>query len=252
MTRKFDVLGVQVDVLNLDLADTQVQDWVARRKKVYVCVAPVSTVVQCREDEEYRKVVNGAQMVTPDGMPLVWLGRLQGNKDLARTYGPDLMLQICESGLRQGCRHYFYGAIPEVLERLESRLKNQFPNINIVGSFCPPFTKGCQDESAEVLKEINRLQPDILWVGLGSPKQDFWMSRHRDKLDVPVMIGVGAAFDFLSGSKKQAPVWMQRAGLEWLFRFLCEPRRLWRRYLFGNTKFVYLILRDFIKIAVPK
>ena len=244
MRRKFDVLGVEVDILNLDLADSRVQSWIVRREKAYVCVAPVSTVVQCREDEAYKRIVNGAQMVTPDGMPLVWLGRLQGNKDIARTYGPDLMLQICGSGLKRGCRHYFYGATPEVLERLESRLKNQFPGIKIVGNFSPGFSRQCQDESPEVLQEINRLQPDILWVGLGSPKQDFWMHRHRDKLEVPVMIGVGAAFDFLAGTKKQAPVWMRRGGLEWFFRLCCEPKRLWKRYTIGNCKFIYYLFRD--------
>ncbi len=151
---------------------------------------------------------------------------------------------VCDFGQTRGYRHYFYGATPEVLERLESRLKNQFPDIKIMGSFSPGFSKQCQDENSEVLQEINRLRPDILWVGLGSPKQDFWMYRHRDKLEVPVMIGVGAAFDFIAGTKPQAPAWMRRTGLEWFFRLCCEPKRLWKRYLIGNSRFLYYLFRD--------
>jgi len=220
MSDSLDILGVKIAATNLQLACQLIDRWIKERHKTYVCIAPVSTIVDCQYDPEYRKVVNSAGMATPDGMPLVWLARMRGY------------------------RHYFYGATPEVLERLESRLKNQFPDVKIVGSFSPGFSKQCQDESPEVLQEINRLQPDILWVGLGSPKQDFWMYRHRDKLEVPVMVGVGAAFDFLAGTKPQAPVWMRGIGLEWFFRFCCEPKRLWKRYLIGNSRFIYYLFRD--------
>ncbi len=247
MTRRFDILGVRVSAINIPESDVFINQFIQKKECCYICVAPVSTIVQCREDEAYRKVVNEAAIVTPDGMPLVWLGRLQGNKNMARTYGPDLMLYVCKSGLGQGCRHYFYGATPEVLERLESRLKNQFQDIKIVGSFSPGFSRQCQDESPEVLQAINRLRPDILWVGLGSPKQDFWMYRHRDQLEVPVMVGVGAAFDFLAGTKPQAPAWMRGIGLEWFFRLCCEPARLWKRYLIGNSKFIWYLLQDSLK-----
>ena len=247
MSDSLDILGVKIAATNLQLTCQSIDRWVKERHKTYVCIAPVSTIVDCQYDPEYRKVVNSAGMATPDGMPLVWLARARGYKQVRRTYGPDLMLTLCNFGQTRGYRHYFYGATPEVLERLESRLKNQFPDVKIVGSFSPGFSKQCQDESPEVLQEINRLRPDILWAGLGSPKQDFWMYRHRDKLEVPVMIGVGAAFDFLAGTKPQAPAWMRGIGLEWFFRLCCEPKRLWKRYLIGNSRFIWYLLRDSLK-----
>lgn len=239
---RFAVLGVNISVLNLEKAVAIVDGFIRERKKRYVCVAPVSTVVACQDDESYRKIINDADLVTPDGMPLVWLGRIKGLREVKRTYGPDLMRDVCEQGQKQGYRHYFYGGTPEVCRLLESRLKERFPAVNVAGWYAPPFRDDGGMENPEVIRRINDAKPDILWVGLGSPKQDIWMSRHRDRLDVPVMIGIGAAFDFLSGAKKQAPGWMQRSGLEWLFRLFCEPRRLWRRYLVGNTRFVYLLL----------
>ena len=252
MTDKFDILGVKVDATNLSLASQNIAEWIRHRRKVYICVAPVSTVVECQSNPEYREVINGADMVTPDGMPLVWLGKLKGNKVIQRTYGPDLMLKVCSDGEMPGFRHYFYGSTVQVCEQLESRLKRKFPEIKIVGKFSPPFTDNRKNEDTKIIDEINRAKPDILWVGLGSPKQDFWMHKHRDKLEVPVIIGVGAAFDFLAGAKKQAPRWMQRSGLEWLFRLFCEPRRLWKRYLIGNTKFIYYLLADLIRQKFTK
>jgi N-acetylglucosaminyldiphosphoundecaprenol N-acetyl-beta-D-mannosaminyltransferase len=241
---RFAVLGVNISVLNLEKAVAIIDGFIREGKKRYVCVAPVSTVVACQDDEFYRTIINSADLVTPDGMPLVWLGRLRGFRELRRTYGPDLMRDVCEQGQKKGCRHYFYGGTPEVCQLLESRLKERFPAMNVAGWHAPPFKENNEMENPEVIQKINQARPDILWVGLGSPKQDLWMSRHRDQMDVPVMIGIGAAFDFLSGVKKQAPVWMQRSGLEWLFRLFCEPGRLWKRYLVGNTRFVCLLLRQ--------
>ncbi|MCK5579846.1 MAG: WecB/TagA/CpsF family glycosyltransferase [Candidatus Omnitrophica bacterium] len=244
MTEVVDILGVNISAVNLELAGQEIDRWIQNRQKVYVCVAPVSTIMDCQDDPEYRKIVNNAGMVTPDGMPVVWLGKLSGNKTIQRTYGPDLMRQTCDVGQKRGYRHYFYGGTSDTLQILEQRLKEQFPDINIVGKYSPPFRKIQEIEKDTVLEEINSFAPDILWVGLGSPKQDYWMSQHRDKLNVPVIVGVGAAFDFLAGVKPQAPGWMQKSGLEWLFRLCCEPGRLWKRYLIGNARFVYLVIKE--------
>lgn len=240
----FSILDVMVSASNLTTASVQIDQWVGERAKTYVCIAPVSTIVDCRRDPAYRQVINGAGMVTPDGMPLVWLGRLKGHKDIGRTYGPDLLPYVCDAGQDKGWRHFFYGGTSEVLEKLVTRLREQFPGLQLAGCHAPSMQSVGQVESAATLEVIQRARPDILWVGLGSPKQDFWMANHRALLDVPVMVGVGAAFDFLSGTKPQAPRWMRRSGLEWMFRLGCEPRRLWKRYLVGNTLFVYWLIRD--------
>jgi N-acetylglucosaminyldiphosphoundecaprenol N-acetyl-beta-D-mannosaminyltransferase len=242
-----DVLGVKVNVTNLASACQTIGQWIRSKQKTYVCVAPVSTIVDCQSDPQYRAIVNNAGMITPDGMPLVWLGKMKGKKIIERTYGPDLLLSLCQESQEKGYRHYFYGGSTQTIQRLMERLKEQFPKLNIAGSFSPAVPDRQSLESDAVLAQINAANPDILWVGLGSPKQDYWMHNHRSRLNVPVMIGIGAAFDFLAGTKRQAPVWMQRSGLEWFFRLLCEPRRLWRRYLVGNTQFIYLLLKDSLK-----
>lgn len=244
---RVNVLGVKISELNLDLAFQEISRWIGSNKKVYICVAPVSTVVDCQEDNDYRDVVNSAAMVTPDGMPVVWIAKLKGYKGIERVYGPDLMRKICDDGQVKEYRHYFYGGTEETLVQLEKRLRQQYPQINIIGKYSPPFIKQAQLEKQEIIDKINASSADILWVSLGSPKQDFWMALHRDKLNVPVMVGVGAAFDFLAGTKPQAPRWMRQIGLEWLFRFCCEPRRLWKRYLVGNTKFIFYLIKDFFK-----
>lgn len=239
----FTIAGVRVSAVNPKLAVETIDRLIAQRAKTYVCVVPASTVVDCSENPRYREVINAAGMATPDGMPVVWFGRAKGAA-VERTYGPDLMLNVCDFGQKKGYRHYLYGGTTEALSSLELRLKNQFPGIKIVGSMAPPFRELSQDEDAQIVEKINAGAPDILWVGLGSPKQDFWMQAHRDKLNVPVAIGVGAAFDFLSGTKPQAPRWLRGLGLEWLFRLCCEPKRLWRRYLIGNGKFLALVTQD--------
>lgn len=241
---QFDVLGVKISSTNLEHTSQTIEDWIQNKRKNYICIAPVSTVISCQEDEKYRSIINNAGMTTPDGMPLVWLGRAGGNRKIQRTYGPDLLLYFCNRSQQKRFRHYFYGGSKETMDALLINLKKKFPNLNIVGHYAPPL-RGVQElESKEVLQQMNDAHPDVLWIGLGSPKQDYWMHQHREELDVPVMIGVGAAFDFIAGTKKQAPRWMQRSGLEWLFRLCLEPKRLWRRYLIGNSKFIYLLIKE--------
>ncbi len=241
MHKRVDILGVQVSAVSLETAAAQVLAWVGSKSKAYVCVAPVSTIVDCNRDPDYQSIVNGADMVTPDGMPVVWLLRAKGIAYAGRTYGPDLMRALCR---REGLRHYFFGGTQEVLNRLEQSLKKELSGINIVGMVSPAFRPKAEAEAIDVIDAINNASADILWVGLGSPKQDFWMKLHRNRLDVPVIIGVGAAFDFIAGTKAQAPVWIQRSGFEWLFRLCSEPKRLWRRYLIGNSLFLFYLVKS--------
>lgn len=230
--------------MNLGRAYLQVVEWVGQNLKTYVCVAPVATLVDAQRDSAYARVVNAAGMVTPDGMPVVWLARSKGCADVERTYGPDLMHQICAAGRDRGLRHFFFGVTEATLMELRLRLESLYPGIQIAGSWAPPFLPKARVEDEEVLHRINESKADVLWVGLGSPKQDFWMNLNRPHLDAPVMVGVGAAFDFLAGGKHQAPSWMRRRGLEWLFRLASEPHRLWRRYLIGNSLFLFYVVRD--------
>lgn len=244
----FDVCGVPVSAINLQEACRQIDEWIKQKERRYVCIAPVATIVDAQDDQDYRKVVTGADMITPDGMPLVWIGRLKGKRHVGRTYGPDLVEALCKEGEKKGYRHYFYGGTRETSERLEINLKRQFPNIQIAGRYVPDRLPIHFTEKEETLKAIDQSGTDILWIGLGSPKQDFWMAEHRHRLNVPVMIGIGAAFDFIAGTKSQAPRWMRQAGLEWFFRLCCEPRRLARRYLVGNTRFIYFLIKDAIHL----
>jgi len=245
--RYINILNVKISVVDLRRACSFIEECIKQKRKIYVCIAPVATIVDCQRDNKYLEIVNGAGMVTPDGMPLVWIGKLKGEKSIGRTYGPDLMLSFSEISQQKNYRHYFYGGTPEAGCLLVERLKNRFPGLNVVGSYAPALRPIGAIEEDAVIDQINKAGPDVLWVGLGSPKQDYWMRDHRQRLDVPVIIGVGAAFDFLAGLKKQAPAWMRRCGLEWFFRLCCEPRRLWRRYLFGNTQFIYFLVKDVIK-----
>jgi len=198
--------------------------------------------MESQRDEELRRIHNRAGLVTPDGMPLVWLSRLQSFHHVERVYGPDLMLALCERSVAKGYRHFFYGGAEGVPEQLASVLQKRFPGLQVAGTFSPPFRPLTADEDDRIVQMINAAAPDIVWVGLSTPKQERWMAGHRERLTAPVLIGVGAAFDFLTGRKPQAPRWMQRAGLEWLFRLLTEPRRLWRRYLINNPLFVALVV----------
>ncbi len=238
----FHILGVRISAVNLKVACSQIETWIEKGARTYVCVAPVSTLIDCQNDREYRQIVNSAGMVTPDGMPLVWVGRRRCGNLVQRTYGPDLMTSFCALSESKGYKHFFYGGSSQANRLLIQNLKSRFPKLIIAGQHAPAYVAPKQQENPDVIDLINASGADVLWVGLGSPKQDFWMAKHRALVNVSVMIGVGAAFDFLGGTKRQAPRWMQRCGLEWAFRLCCEPRRLWRRYLYGNARFIYLFM----------
>jgi N-acetylglucosaminyldiphosphoundecaprenol N-acetyl-beta-D-mannosaminyltransferase len=227
---RVNVLGVCISAVNMSTALDSMDDWIRRRDPHYVTVTPAHAVMDAYKDPELRRIFNASGMTTPDGMAIVWLLKLRGHWDVSRVYGPDLMLETCRAGMQPGYRHFLYGGGEGVAGALEDRLCARFPGLQIVGSDTPPFRELTGEEDRYVVDRINTAGADIVWVGLSSPKQERWMAAHLGRIHAPVMIGVGAAFDFLSGTKPQAPKWMQRSGLEWLFRLATEPRRLWPRY----------------------
>jgi N-acetylglucosaminyldiphosphoundecaprenol N-acetyl-beta-D-mannosaminyltransferase len=236
---RVNVLGVGVSAITIDDALGLIDEWIATGAKRYVCVTGVHGVMESQRDPGLRDIHNRAGLVTPDGMPLVWLSWLRGHRDVERVYGPDLMLACCDASVSRGYRHYFYGGAAGVPERLARRLRERFAGLTIAGTWSPPFGELSAAEEQAMIDRITTAHPDIVWVGLSTPKQERWMARYVGRLSAPVLIGVGAAFDMHAGLKSQAPRWMQRSGLEWLFRLATEPRRLWRRYLINNPWFVW-------------
>ena len=237
---RVNVLGVGVSVLNLDRARAALQAVVREGRRGYVCVTTVHCIIAARHDPVLRAVYNRSLLTTPDGMPLVWAGKLAGHRDMGRVYGPDLMLDTFRWTEQTGHSHFLYGGRPGVAEELRARLRERFPKVRIVGAYTPPFRPLDAAEERDLAVQVAAVRPDFFWVGISSPKQDHFMAAHLGRLDTTVMIGVGAAFDFHSGRVAQAPRWMQRAGLEWFFRLCAEPRRLWRRYLTTNPQFLWL------------
>lgn len=234
---RVNVLGVGVSPVDLDRAVETLAEWVEAKRSTYVCVTGVHGVMESRRDPELRAIHNRAGMVVPDGMPLVWLSRLADLAPAGRVYGPDLLLAACAASVERGWRHFLYGGADGVPERLAARLEERFPGIRIAGAWSPPFRPLTAEEDRRAVERIADSGADLVWVGLGTPKQERWMADHAGRVPA-VLLGVGAAFDFHAGLKPQAPAWMQRAGLEWLFRLGSEPRRLWRRYLVNNPWFL--------------
>lgn len=239
---RVNILGVGISAISLDLAVRQMASWIDDGSRHYVNICTVHTVMECHQNPVLRNIVNNSGMSTSDGMPLVWLCRYHGHKEATRVYGPDLMLSFCEHSVSRGYRHFFYGGADGVAPELAEELERRYPGLQVAGTHSPPFRAADEREDPEVIERINSTKPDIVWVGLGTPKQDFWVARHRHVLDAPILVAVGAAFDMHTGRLPQAPVWMQRSGLEWLFRLMCEPRRLAYRYLVYNPLFVMHVL----------
>ncbi|MGD0909863.1 MAG: WecB/TagA/CpsF family glycosyltransferase [Candidatus Acidiferrales bacterium] len=240
----FRVLGVRVSGVQIPDVVARIEEWIARREgSRYIAVTGMHGVMEAQHDATFRVILNSADLVVPDGMPLVWLGRLRGFRLPRRVYGPELMLAVCEHTASRNVRHFLLGGAPGVAEKLSDTLRSRFSGLNVVGTYSPPFRQLKPEEQEEMAGIINAAAPDILWVGLSTPKQERWMYENRGRLQVPVLVGVGAAFDINSGTKQQAPGWMQEHGLEWLFRLFQEPRRLWRRYvLFGSKFIIYVAL----------
>ena len=246
-----NILGINVSALNMNMALEQLDGWIAERVLRYVCVVPAHSIMDGYQQPYLRAIFNSSGMTTPDGMAVVWLLRLKGHRHVKRVYGPDLLLATCEHGLKKGYRHYFYGGAPGVADGLIERLSAHCPGLQIAGTLSHPFRPVALEEDREIISQINKSRADIIWVGLGSPKQEIWMHAHLGRITAPVMVGVGAAFDFLSGSKPQAPAWMQRSGLEWLFRLSHEPKRLWPRYR-QYPKFIVLAASELLGVMHPR
>ena len=236
---KVNVLGVGISVLDQDRAREFLFDAVRTHRRGYVTATNVYSVSEAVRDPALMKVFNGALLSTPDGVPMVWMGRLQGHPSIKRVYGPDLMLNICGASVAHGFTHFFYGGKPGVADELSENLQQKFPGLRVVGTHSPPFAPLTPAQLSELQQRVADLHPDFFWVAIGSPKQERWMAEHIDLLTgTTILVGVGAAFDFFTGHVRQAPRWMMRMGLEWLFRLTQEPKRLWRRYLIVNPLFV--------------
>ena len=242
---EFRVLGVTVHAVQIPGVVAQMEAWIRERAAChFVAVTGMHGVTEAQHDPGFKEILNAADMLVPDGMPLVWLARRHGFELRRRVYGPELMANFCEQTAAKGYRHFFYGGAPGVAEDLARRFISRFPGMVMAGTCSPPFRALTAEEDSAVVRAIEAARADILWIGLSTPKQERWMFEHRDRLKVPVLIGVGAAFDFHTGRIARAPAWMGDHGLEWLFRLSHEPRRLWRRYLVYAPEFAAHVLLE--------
>ena len=245
LDERISILGVPVSAVNIPAAVDRVASWIDKREARYVCVPDVYNVMLAQENPALMAALRGADMVAPDGQPLSWLGRWLGH-DVSRVCGPDLLTAICARSASQGWRHYFYGGAEGVAKELAARLSALHDGLIVAGYDSPPFRSPTDDEKAIAIAKIKASRPNIIWVGLGCPKQELWMHEHIELLDNSILIGVGAAFDFHTGRVRRAPSWMRENGLEWLHRLISEPRRLWRRYILFAPKFVVKCLGEHV------
>ena len=239
-----NILGVPIAAVNPRAAVDRINAWIDAGVRTYVTVTGVHGIMESQGAPDLLEIHRRAGMCVPDGMPTVWLGWHQGFKDMDRVYGPDLMLRFLEQSVARGTRHYFFGGAPGVPEQLRDRMVERFPGLRVVGTLSPPFRPMTDDEEARLREDLAASRPDVLWVGLSTPKQERWMAAHVGVVEAGVLIGVGAAFDFHTGRVRQAPRPVQRAGMEWAFRMVMEPRRLWRRYLYNNPRFILRTLQQ--------
>ena len=244
---KFNLLGVQISLATMTDAIRQVEGLIRRKESDYICVSNVHTVMMGMDDERYKRITNDAAMAFPDGMPLVAAGKLMGHQGIGRVSGPDFMIEFMQDTAHKGYRHYFYGGAEGTPELLSEMLQARFPGLQVCGAYSPPFRPLSMEEDEQVVKMINDANPDIVWVGLGAPKQEIWMSEHKGRVNA-ILIGVGAAFDFHTGKVARAPKWAQKIGLEWAHRLLSEPKRLWRRYLSTNPRFMMMFALQVLRL----
>ena len=233
-----NIMGVNIAAINMEWLVEYLRENLVDIKGDYICVSNVHTTVTAYENPDYLKVQNGGLMAIPDGGPLSTVGQKRGYKNMARTTGPSLMGEIFKISAEKGYRHYFYGSKEETLEILKQKLEEQYSGIQIAGMYSPPFRPLTEDEDKEVVERINETKPDYVWIGLGAPKQEKWMAEHQGKID-GLMLGVGAGFDYYAENIKRAPMWMQKSNLEWVYRLMQDPKRLFKRYLHTNTKFIW-------------
>ena len=233
-----NIMGVDLAAINMPWLLEFTKEHIQELAGDYMCVSNVHTTVMSYDDKRYCAVQNGGIMAIPDGGPLSSVGRKRGFPNMERTTGPDYMKEILRISGKEGYRHFFYGSTEKTLDILEKTLKNGYPGVQIAGMYSPPFRPMTPEEDQEVIKMINESHADFVWVGLGAPKQEYWMAEHKGKIK-GFMVGVGAAFDYEAGNLERAPMWMQKANLEWLYRLMQEPKRLFKRYFYTNTKFVW-------------
>ena len=236
-----DVLGIRINAISLERAASAIVGMVRENARATVAVAAVHSVVDAQGDPDAKRAMTQATICVPDGVPLVWLLRLGGFTGVTRVFGPDLMLEVSRLMGREKLSAYYFGGHEGVAVDLACRLEQDYPGLRTAGTFSPPFREMLDDEKARVAETINAADPGVVWVGLGSPRQERWMLEFRNRLDAPVIIGIGAAFDYNTGRIARAPRWMQKSALEWLFRLVQEPRRLWRRYLRNNPLFLWYL-----------
>ena len=233
-----NVLGIAVHAIDLPGAVNVIEEAVRAGTRGYVCVTSVHGIMEARRSPEFHNILRRALLVTPDGMPTVWIGRLQGHSHMTRVFGPDLMMAICARAPQNRIRHFLYGGNPGIADELAANLQRMIPNISIAGTFTPPFRPLDTIEQEALHREMEATRPDIVWVGLSTPKQEKFMADYIGRLTCKVMIGVGAAFDIHTGHVKDAPRWVKTAGLQWVHRCRQEPKRLWKRYLVNNSAFL--------------
>jgi len=236
-----NLLGVGISAIDVDEAVRRAQRCIDERRKGYICVTGVHGVMEAQRDAEFRTILNRSLLCTPDGMPTVWVGHWQGHSRMRRVYGPDFMLEMCRRSISRGYRHFLYGSNTGVAEKLKHRLQSAIPGLNIVGTCTPPFRPLTPAEEGALITAIAETGPDVVWVGLSTPKQERFMARMIGRLDTHLMVGVGAAFDIHAGLLADAPAWMKSSGLQWLHRLAMEPRRLAQRYLTNNSAFLWNI-----------
>lgn len=241
------ILGGRVDVTDYGDAEQRISDWAGAGESRYCCFCTVHMIMEAHDSPEFQSILNAADFVHPDGMPLVWVQRLLGAGRAHRVTGHDLMFPLLERASREKVPVGFYGSSPQTIERLVTNLTSRYPDLNVAYAFSPPFRPLTPEEDAQIVEEIRRSGVRILFVGLGCPKQERWMNAHRDRVPC-VMLGVGAIFDTYAGNAKRAPVWLQNLGLEWLHRLLSEPRRLWKRYLSTNPRFLFLVVLQLLRV----
>jgi len=233
-----NILGVRVHATNMERALAWIESALARGDKGYVCVTGVQGIMEAQSDSNLKSIINRSVLTIPDGRPTVWVGWLRGLFQMRQVTGPDMMLRIFAMSAERGYTHFFYGGNTGIADQLKDAMTERFPGVKVVGTYTPPFRPLNADEEAELIRTVAQLKPDFFWVGLSTPKQENFMSSHLALLDVPIMIGIGAAFDLISGKVRQCPRWIQKTGFEWLYRLIQEPRRLWKRYLKNNPIFI--------------
>jgi N-acetylglucosaminyldiphosphoundecaprenol N-acetyl-beta-D-mannosaminyltransferase len=235
---RVNILGVGVHAIDMPQVIKLVDSAVSQSRKGYVCVTGVHGIMEAQKDAAFKAILNRSFLTTPDGMPTVWVGRLNGFSQMRRVYGPDFMLRVCALSVRRGYTHFLYGGVEGVADQLKSELTRRFPGLNVVGTYTPPFRPLNRSESADLEFRVTRLRPDFFWVGLSTPKQERFMAEYLPKLETKLMVGVGAAFDIHTGRAQDSPDWVKNAGLQWLHRLLQEPSRLGKRYLVNNPIFI--------------